>query len=241
MSTSSSSFNWYQVIPMVLFFSLALVCVGVCQNANVDLLVKRDGTILEVKIVEVKQEEVLYRKVAGPEGPIYAIEKRELLSAKYSSGETLNFTVTVESFYDEKPVATSVSPTGERYKALPPKNDFQTKVLALQDERLEHNFNLFRAASKKGKTLGFVGVAVQIGLSLTGTIVLAANTETYGGQSYHTNPTAARSGALMMIGGTVVGGIMGTSGFVRAAKNGNKAKYIRDEMRRRGVPLRIAK
>lgn len=231
--------KWTSLLP-ALFLLLFIPLFACSQGTSYDQLYKKDGSVLEVILVEIKEDEVLYRKKDDPEGPIYGIVKSELLSLKRSNGERIEFSVSVHSFYEDKPAWVSKRNEGEKYAALPPKNEFQEKILKLPSDRLNDNFQLFRVASKKGKALGFAGVAVQTGVTLIGTVILAANSETDAfGNIYYTNPSAARTGALMMVGGTISGGIMGVAGFVRAARNGNKAKYIRDEMRRRGVQVKM--
>lgn len=216
------------------------------QEAAHDLLVKKDGKILEVNIVEIKPEEVLYRKKGEPDGPIYAIVKDELLSAKLRNGETVSFTISVDHFYDSRGVPATAPPvetkTGELYAARPPKNEFQKQILDLPSDRLNHNYWLYRTASKKGKQMGFAGTAIQLGVNLIGTVIIAANSDTdMFGNVYSTNPSATRTGVVLLLGGTATGLIMGPAGFIRAAKNGNKARFIRDEMRRRGVPVQTIK
>lgn len=211
------------------------------QDTPYDLLVKRDGSILEVRIVEDKPDEILYRKKEDPGGAVYAISKSELLSARYSNGETVSFTITISDFYSDKPAsgaAPPVSGTQYLYNAAPPKNEFQKSVLNLPSERLQSEYLLYRKASKSGLSTGFWAIGLQVGVNLIGTLIIAANTETdpYG-VTISKNDNAVRTGTLLLLGGTFSGIALGPMGFIRAAKNGNKARYIRSEMRRRNIPL----
>jgi len=221
-------------------FLIFLICFSFslrAQEKEYDLLVKKDGSILEVKIVEEKPDEILYRKKEAQDGPIYAILKSELLSVRYRNGETATFTVTVDNFYERKETGAAPPPFEKPvYQALPPKNEFQSRILALETDRLGHDYKLYRAASKSAKAIGFWGVAIQVGMNLAGTLIIAANIENVNGVGRITNEGAVRAGRMLIVAGTLGGTVMGVSGFVQAAKNGNKAKYIRSEMRRRGLP-----
>lgn len=234
------AFRWGRFLSGRVILPVFLICLSfslIAQERAYDLLVKKDGTILEVVIAEDRPDEILYRKKDAPDGPIYAILKSELLSAKYRNGETATFTITIDNFYEGKEAGAAPPPFEKPvYQPLPPKNEFQKQVLALETDRLEHNYKLYRAASKSAKAIGFWGVAIQVGMNLAGTFIIAANVENVNGVGRITNEGAVRAGRMLIIAGTLGGTVMGISGFVRAAKNGNKAKYIRSEMRRRGLP-----
>lgn len=223
----------FKTLLFLFFFSLGVVYSQ--ESRNADLLIRRDGSIMEVKIVEIKAEEVLYRKLGEPEGPVYVMLKPDLLSVRYANGETVNFTISVDSFYSAPTTAPTPS-QGELYRAPTPKNDFQKSVLEMPTSRLDNDYALYRQGKKKGKALGFTGFAIKMAATVVGSAIIAANTDTdVFGNSYYTDPDAAAAGGWIVIGGTVAGLVMGPLGFVRSAKNGNKAKFIRSEMRRRGV------
>ncbi len=224
----------------ILAFLLFFICFSLkAQERDYDLLVKKDGAILEVTIVEEKPDEILYRKKEAPEGPVYAISKSELLSARYRNGETATFTVTVDNFYESKAPG-AVSPLFEKpvYQALPPANEFQRRVLFdLPSDQLGSEYSYYRGLSRAGRRMGFWAIALQVGVNLTGTLIINSNSYTDAfGYTISTNDNAVRAGTMMLVAGSLGGAVFGTAGFIRAAKNGNKAKYIRSEMRRRGLP-----
>ncbi len=226
-----------RVVFAVFFVSLSISLKA--QEKEHDLLVKKDGTILEVTIVEEKPDEILYRKKESPDGPIYAIAKSELLSARYRNGETATFTVTIDNFYDSKEPGPPVSPPFGKtlYQALPPRNDFEKRILDLPSDQLGSEYSYYRGLSRAGRRMGFWAIALQVGVNLAGTLIISSNTYTDSfGYTVSTNDNAVRAGSMMLVAGTLGGGVFGTTGFIRAAKNGNKAKYIRSEIRRRGLP-----
>ena len=51
-----------------------------------DVIVKKDGSTILSKVIEVGQEEIKYKKFDHLEGPTYTIQKSELLSINYQNG-----------------------------------------------------------------------------------------------------------------------------------------------------------
>jgi hypothetical protein len=68
---------------LLIVFILLFLCVsGFAQ----DTLVKRDGSRILAKVLEVSTTEIKYKKAENPEGPVYLILKAELNSVVYSNG-----------------------------------------------------------------------------------------------------------------------------------------------------------
>ena len=68
-----------------------LVCTALLSNAQVrkpDLLYKKDKSIIETIIVEVSDDEILYRRFDNPQGPIQSIKKSNVAKIVYTNGET---------------------------------------------------------------------------------------------------------------------------------------------------------
>lgn len=67
------------------FLLLALLA---CINANAqDVIVKKDGSTILSKVLEVNPEDVKYKKFSNKTGPTYTIRKSEILSINYENGE----------------------------------------------------------------------------------------------------------------------------------------------------------
>ena len=62
---------------------------GFCciKSYSQDKLFKPDGTKLEVKVLEVTQTEIKYKKWSNQDGPIYTINKNEVMMILYQNGE----------------------------------------------------------------------------------------------------------------------------------------------------------
>ena len=52
-----------------------------------DVIVKKDGTTIMSKILEVGASEIKYKKFSNQEGPLFVISKSEVLSINYENGE----------------------------------------------------------------------------------------------------------------------------------------------------------
>lgn len=65
-----------------------------------DVIVKKDGTTIMVKVLTVGTTTVEYKKWSNQDGPTYVIEKKELLSINYANGEK-------EVFSEQKEAETS--------------------------------------------------------------------------------------------------------------------------------------
>jgi len=52
-----------------------------------DIIVLRDGSLIQSKVCEVLPAEIKYRKFSNPTGPLYTIEKSTVLAINYENGE----------------------------------------------------------------------------------------------------------------------------------------------------------
>lgn len=69
------------VLLLMLFFGLSLT-----SNAQ-DILYKTDGSKEEVKVLEITQKEITYKKFSNPDGPSYVIDKGQVALIAFSNGE----------------------------------------------------------------------------------------------------------------------------------------------------------
>lgn len=52
-----------------------------------DIIVRRDGSVVQSKIVEVSSSEIKYKKLSKPDGPIFVLKTSEIISINYADGE----------------------------------------------------------------------------------------------------------------------------------------------------------
>ncbi len=69
----------------LLFLSLALLLAAGHAHAQ-DLLTKRNGDEVQVKILEITPSEVKYRRTDNPDGPLISVYKNEVFMIRYANG-----------------------------------------------------------------------------------------------------------------------------------------------------------
>ncbi|MES2514420.1 MAG: hypothetical protein V4580_09755 [Bacteroidota bacterium] len=83
-------------------YAISFLCSTVqlfCQ----DIIVKKDSTRTEVKILEVRQTEISYKPTLNPDGPLYIVQKTDIAYITYSNGTKEIFKDSDLFFYD-KPI-----------------------------------------------------------------------------------------------------------------------------------------
>ena len=73
---------------VLLFFMLLLATSAFAQ----DVIVKKDGSTILSKVIEIGTSEVKYKKYSNPDGPTYTIAKSEIQAINYENGEKETFT-----------------------------------------------------------------------------------------------------------------------------------------------------
>lgn len=74
----------FQCILLLLLLSTGKLCAQ-------DVIVKKDGSTILCKTIEITSDIVKYKKVSNLDGPTYSIKKSELLSINYENGEKDEF------------------------------------------------------------------------------------------------------------------------------------------------------
>lgn len=67
-----------------LLFLLMLAC-STCTYAQ-DVIVKKDGSTIPSKVLEIGQDDIIYKRYDQPNGPTYSIKKSEIQSINYQNG-----------------------------------------------------------------------------------------------------------------------------------------------------------
>jgi hypothetical protein len=70
-----------------LFTLFILLFVFNLASISQDILYKTDGTKEQVKITMVSDKEVQYKKFNNPDGPVYTIQKKDLIMITYENGD----------------------------------------------------------------------------------------------------------------------------------------------------------
>ena len=108
-----------------------------------DVLTKRNGDELEVKVIKVSTDEVEYKKWSNPDGPSYVVPKAEVFMVKYQNGDKDVF----DSAPAAKPVETSAASSAP-VKAAPAADN---AALIEEFNRLDDALFAAQRVDKKGK------------------------------------------------------------------------------------------
>ena len=96
-----------------------------------DIIVLRNGDIINAIVKEVQKSEIKYKKVSNPDGPLYSIEKSDVLSIKYTNGEIDKF----EALSQENETSKETTPNNP-ITALPAEDNDSHKAKYAQLPRL---------------------------------------------------------------------------------------------------------
>jgi len=83
-------------------FLLIAACSATVAQAQ-DIIVKRDGSTILTKVLEVNQADIKYKKFSNQQGPTYTINKSEVMAINYESGDK-------DTFEETTSVANSINP-----------------------------------------------------------------------------------------------------------------------------------
>ena len=103
---------------IILLFTLFL-----CIKTNAqDVIVKKDGTPILTKVLEVNTDNVKYKKHGNPDGPTYTIAISDILTLTYANGDKENFSNTSQkSDVANLPTDENTSnDNSQRFVELPP-------------------------------------------------------------------------------------------------------------------------
>ena len=82
-------------IPLFILAAFICIAAGVTARAQ-DTLVLQDRKELYVKVIEVGEDKILYRKSGNPGGPVYSCALRDVFMAIYRGGKREMFDVAVQ-------------------------------------------------------------------------------------------------------------------------------------------------
>lgn len=115
-----------------------------------DVIYKKNGQVLQTKVVELGTGEIKYRLADQPDGPIYVVEKESILKIIFQDGHV--------EFYGAQRMDEAQTFEGQRTKNL--KISFLGPLLGYTNVLYEQNIKPGRSWEVKGT---FIGLGKQIG------------------------------------------------------------------------------
>jgi hypothetical protein len=116
--------NFINFIKRITFFTFLLISFA---SIGQDLIVKKDGTIIKSKILEVTDEQVKYKKFDNADGPIYVITLANITAINYENGTVEKFEQITKSAKNENEDEDKVNEEEEPMKNNPVLQDEQLK------------------------------------------------------------------------------------------------------------------
>lgn len=179
-----------------------------------DVIVKKDGTIIEGKVEKITSVEVEYKKASNLDGPTYTISIADLLAINYDNGEK-------ETFGTSSPMPES----SEDVKTASPVPDYNPTAITRESASMfstdnelrrlnaSYNYNNPNSYSKKARVWRIAGWAVG-GTLLAGGIIMA-------GRGYWRSHSDVMTWGIVM---GVVGLGFGTTALIIGHNYAKKAK-----------------
>jgi hypothetical protein len=88
-------------------FTVVFLFLGICSIAAQDLIVLRDGNMIEAKVIEISPTEIRYKRSDNLEGPTIIIPADRVLSIKYKNGAQEIINADTNTGQKNKPVDTT--------------------------------------------------------------------------------------------------------------------------------------
>lgn len=114
-----------------------------------DVLTKKNGDEIEVKVIKISTNEIEYKKWSNQDGPSYTLLKNEVFMIKYNNGE--------KEVFNENSSSLQNQPTNNAPIKVVPSND--NASLIEKYNKMEHRFYGFKVKAKKSNCwFGTLGV-----------------------------------------------------------------------------------
>lgn len=151
---------------------VVLLCVSMVTIAQ-DVIVKKDGSTIQSKVMEINGTEIKYKKWSNQDGPLYSIGRSEILSINYQNGEVEKFSeVFVENNLptSELPVYTGEDLTIEGWR----REDIALNGHILSNDEIKYYlgseaYELYESAKNKMKVNAIL--TIPFGICMGGAIL----------------------------------------------------------------------
>lgn len=100
---------------------LALITLNILTMGAQDVIVKKDGTPILTKVLEVNTDNVKYKKHSNPKGPTYTIDISDILTLTYANGDKEDFgNTSTASAESNPPTVSDDTEAAQGFVQLPP-------------------------------------------------------------------------------------------------------------------------
>ena len=199
------------IIVMKRFYLISLLIIRAINSFSQDTLVLRNGDISVIKLIEINPENLRYRQLDYPDGPVFTVKKEEVKFVVYKTGRKENFEgyVAPKSKNSAEDISLLMSGRFFYYKEKQIKEPDMLSVI------FKYNDKTLNKMGKKIENLRFIKnvfLIGGIGAFMTGLYQYRVNAGTPGGggrggrggfRGTPANTSAQNSAKLVMLGGLV--------------------------------------
>jgi len=149
---------------------LSLLIVLFCASLTImaqDVIVKKDGTTIESKVIEINGTEIKYKKWSNQDGPLYSINRSAVDSINYQNGE-----VELITSGNDVPKSLGIMERRGRDLTLDGRKIYGEEVRLLVGEQ---NYQTYLSARKQIGAGNFFGFVFWVSLGATVGFYLAGN------------------------------------------------------------------
>ncbi len=143
-------------------YSLLLMLLFAASGYAQDVIVKKDGSTILSKVVEIGSAEVKYKKFSNQDGPMYTILKTEIQAINYENGEKESFSLQEST----APVPQQPQNFGQTNYL----NDSQNYYQSLESKTFQKEKLL--SSAKTIQTVGSIVFYVSLGVGVVSSIIV---------------------------------------------------------------------
>jgi len=143
-------------------YSLLLMLLFAASGYAQDVIVKKDGSTILSKVVEIGSAEVKYKKFSNQDGPMYTILKTEIQAINYENGEKESFSLQEST----APVPQRPQDFGQTNYL----NDSQNYYQSLESKTFQKEKLL--SSAKTIQTVGSIVFYVSLGVGVVSSIIV---------------------------------------------------------------------
>ncbi len=144
-------------------FLLIAACIATVAQAQ-DVIVKRDGSTIISKVLEVNQADIKYKKFSNQQGPTYTINKSEVMAINYESGDKDTFEDApqpAKQEADDKPEIIVAQPAADNAEIISRYNQTYEHGEAIKDNDKQADAGLCILGISENSTLSTDDIVIE--------------------------------------------------------------------------------
>lgn len=216
---------------LILLFVTTAFNAVIGQIRKNDLIIKKDSSKIESKILIVEDQLIQYKKISDPDGPTFHLLKSDIAKIIFGNGETQTFSNQVIASSDTKRgsvILYPVTPWAQR--------DFINDLSIWRPTDLRKAYKFYNDKSKSRKRSAIIFGSLGAAATIAG-ILVATNRNWYDSYGNHYYSSSDDYGAALIVGGLTTGLLVGIIGGVTSKRYHRNAILVESELKKRNENL----